>query len=314
MAGRCNVGAGHGGSLAKCISNTRMSLCIEIRLMPISLCIEIRFIVYRDTRASNTPKCALGFRDLRRRRNTFLTRVLLNTVRAQAREVRLRGECPARCRRHLTAHPEPHAPCLTTKEPLRGTVPPPKLAPLAGGPRPGRPLPSNARAASGSRVLPGKGQAVPISPNVRHPGREPGPVPSGGRNPAVSRTKRAKDMFGAAERLLPLQGQETGLRAISADEARNGDTRADDSSGSEHQELRLPDRQSCARCAQSGLIFYDAMRCPRLTASRSSSQPMHWPRSGGACRGTMIDPCPEGLQYLGRQLDLAVPPCRRWLP
>ena len=76
-------------------------------------------------------------------------------------------------------------------------------------------------------MLPGKGQAVPISPNVRHPGRNPGQC----LQEAEFRLFPAQwgsRMGSAAERLPPLQGQETGLRAISADEARNGEARADD--------------------------------------------------------------------------------------
>ena len=106
-------------------------------------------------------------------RNTFLTRVLFNTVCARAREVRLRGECPARCLRHLTAHPEPHAPCLTTRSRFAATSRcRSSLRSPAGR---GRVIPSlqASERLPGPEFCPEVGQAVPISPNVQHPVRNP---------------------------------------------------------------------------------------------------------------------------------------------
>ena len=76
----------------------------------------------------------------------------------------------------------------------------------------------------------------PVSEPIRTAFRDPGR--RGGRNPGQRLREAGFRLFpaqrgprtcsGTAERLPTLQGQETGLRAISADEARNGDAKADD--------------------------------------------------------------------------------------
>ena len=164
MAGWCNVGTGHGGSLDKVyLEHKNFTVYRDTS--------NAHFTVYRDTLHCVSRYACLectqvytGFQRLPRRRNTFLTRVLFNTVRAQAREVRLRGVCPARFQRHLTAHPKPLAPRLTNKERQRRTNSSPKLAALAGGRQSLFPSPKTPEQPTGPEHLPGNRAGSSDSP------------------------------------------------------------------------------------------------------------------------------------------------------